>query len=155
METGVCPAAGNSHRREVNQSESSSFVAERITTPKTRSRIEDLGNWTFIDALDWRKREQSAYRYSTITYAQWMDFLVQLCAGQIATRLARQGSRQRVLFSSRSSQARRDYGTSVRSSGQGLGGWMTKETNDGGGRLADILGWRGHGPVTLFHLLLS
>ena len=90
METGVCPAAGNSHRREVNQSESSSFVAERITTPKTRSRIEDLGNWTFIDALDWRKREQSAYRYSTITYAQWMDFLVQLCAGQIATRLARQ-----------------------------------------------------------------
>jgi hypothetical protein len=98
LETGVCPAAGKSHRREVNQCESSSSVAEIIKTPKTRSRIGDLGNWTFLDALDWLKREQSGYRYSTITYAEWMDFLVQLWAGQIATRLARQGSRQRVLF---------------------------------------------------------
>jgi hypothetical protein len=126
-------------------------VAEIIKTPKTRSRIEDLGNWIFVDALDWLQREQSGYRYSTITYAQWMDLLVQLCAGQIA----RQGSRQRGLFVKEfaSTPRLRNLSQIIRPSLGG--GWMTKETKmEGEGYQTSSVG-EAMGPVTLFHLLWS
>jgi hypothetical protein len=89
-----------------------------------------------------------------------MDGLSGSAMGRADRDQARQaGSRQRVLFVKEFASTPRLRNLSqiiiIRPRPGRVPEWMTKETNDGGGRLADILGWRGHGPVTLFHLLLS